>query len=148
MNPTYPSARIPLIYERARQLRKEMTPAERILWTHLRNRRFAGFKFRRQQPIDHYIADFFCASARVVIELDGDTHMGKEERDAQRQASIESHDLRVIRFWNSEVYDELEWVLDAIAAVLESRTGSPAAGSAGMPTPLAGEDSCEAAGEG
>jgi very-short-patch-repair endonuclease len=103
----YPTGRIPLLYERARRLRKEMTPAERILWTQLRNRRFAGFKFRRQQPIDYYIADFFCASARVVIELDGDSHLGKEDRDACRQAYIASHDLRVIRFWNSEVYDEL-----------------------------------------
>ena len=109
--------RVPVLY--ARQLRAEMTPAERILWRKLRNRRFANAKFRRQQPLDWYIADFFCAEARLVIELDGDSHMGKEERDAFRQAYIESHDLRVIRFWNHEVYDELEWVLDCIGRVLD-----------------------------
>ena len=109
--------RVPVLDARA--LRTEMTPAERIIWRKLRNRRFAGAKFRRQHPIDWYVADFFCASARLVIELDGDSHMGKEERDARRQAYIESHDLRVIRFWNFEVYDELEWVLDCIALALD-----------------------------
>ena len=109
--------RIAVLY--ARRLRAETTPAERILWRELRNRRFAGAKFRRQQPLDWYIADFFCAEARLVIELDGDSHMGKEERDALRQAYIESHDLRVIRFWNFEVYDELVWVLDSIAHALD-----------------------------
>jgi very-short-patch-repair endonuclease len=109
--------RIPVLY--ARQLRAEMTPAERILWRKLRNRRFADAKFRRQQPLDCYIADFFCAAARLVIDLDGDSHMGKEDRDALRQAYIESHDLRVIRFWNHEVYDELGWVLDCIALALD-----------------------------
>ena len=109
--------RVPVLY--ARRLRTEMTPAERILWRKLRNRRFASAKFRRQQPLDRYIADFFCAAARLVIELDGDSHMGKEERDALRQAYIESNDLRVIRFWNFEVYDELEWVLDSITHALD-----------------------------
>lgn len=109
--------RIPVLY--ARRLRAEMTPAERIVWQKLRNRRFASAKFRRQQPLDCYIADFFCAEARLVIELDGDSHMGKEERDALRQAYIESHDLRVLRFWNHEVYDELGWVLDCIARALD-----------------------------
>lgn len=101
-----------------------MTPAERILWTHLRNRRFAGFKFRRQQPIDHYIADFFCPSARVAIELDGDSHMGKDERDIARQAYIESHEIRVVRFWNTEVYGELEWDIDSIGWVQADQMGS------------------------
>jgi very-short-patch-repair endonuclease len=109
--------RVPVLYPR--QLRAEMTPAERILWRKLRNRRFADAKFRRQQPLDWYIADFFCAAARLVIELDGDSHMGKEERDARRQAYIESHNLRVTRFWNFEVYDDLDWVLDCIGRALD-----------------------------
>lgn len=75
-------ARVPVLY--ARRLRAEMTPAERIVWRKLRNRRFGHAKFRRQQPLDCYVADFFCAAARLVIELDGDSHMGKEERDAIR----------------------------------------------------------------
>ena len=113
------STRIPLLYTRARRLRKDMPRAEGILWRELRNRRFAGAKFRRQQPIDWYVADFFCAAARLVIELDGDSHMGQEDRDAHRQVYIESHGLRVIRFWNFEVYDELEWVLDSIGYALD-----------------------------
>ncbi len=137
MDPRYPTGHVPVIYERARRLRREPTPAERILWKELRNRRFGGLKFRRQQPIDCYIADFFCATARVVIELDGDSHMGKAERDALRQAYIESHDLRVVRFWNSEVYDELEWVLDSIAWVMGERSEAVPS----SPSPLAGEGS-------
>jgi very-short-patch-repair endonuclease len=111
------AVRIPVLY--ARQLRAEMTPAERIMWKKLRNRRFAEAKFRRQQPIDWYIADFFCAEARLVLELDGESHMGKEERDANRQVYIESHGLRVMRFWNFEVYEELPWVLDCIGFALD-----------------------------
>lgn len=113
--------RIPVLDTRARELRAAMTPAERILWRELRNRRFGTVKFRRQQPLDWYIADFFCASARLVIELDGDTHMGQEERDAQRTVYIESHDIRVIRFWNFEVYDNLNWVLDCIGHALDEQ---------------------------
>ncbi|AMV26921.1 hypothetical protein VT84_21145 [Gemmata sp. SH-PL17] len=113
------STRIPLLYARARRLRGDMNSAERILWNELRNRRFARAKFRRQQPLDWYVADFFCAASRLVIELDGDSHMGKEDRDAVRQLYIESHGIRVIRFWNSEVYCELGWVLDCIALALD-----------------------------
>src|SRR5262245_36928061 len=122
MNPKFPSGRIALLYERARRLRTEMTPAERIIWKQLRNRRVGGFKSRRQRRNDGDIADSVVPALRLVIEPDGDSHMGKQDRDAHRQAYIESHDLRVIRFWNSEVYDELEWVLDSIAWVLDSQS--------------------------
>lgn len=98
-----------------------MTPAEQLLWRELRNRRFGNVKFRRQQPLDWYIADFFCATARLVIELDGDSHMGQEERDARRQVYIESHDIRVIRFWNFEVHENLSWVLDSIGHALDGQ---------------------------
>jgi very-short-patch-repair endonuclease len=109
----------PVLYDRARQLRRDMTPAEVMLWKQVRDRRFAGFKFRRQQPLDFYIADFFCPTARLVVELDGDSHVGKEERDARRQRFIESQNMTVLRFWNVEVYDDLEMVLDTIWACLE-----------------------------
>ena len=118
MRQQHPIGLVPILYERARRLRREMTPAEAILWRNLRNRRFGGVKFRRQHPIDWYIADFFCAEARLIPELDGESHLGKEERDSQRQAYIESHNLRIVRFWNSEVYDELEWVLHCIDLAL------------------------------
>lgn len=74
----------------------------------------AGYKFRRQQPIGPFIADFFCARARLVVELDGETRIGQEEKDAARQVYLESLGYRVLRFWNPDVYDELEAVMNAI----------------------------------
>src|SRR5688572_27977068 len=99
-----------------------MTPAEAILWKHLRGRRFAGFKFRRQQPINEAwaIADFFCAAAKVIVELDGDTHVGNEAEDQARQATLESLGYRVVRFWNHDVYDDLNAVIDTIWLACEA----------------------------
>jgi very-short-patch-repair endonuclease len=116
---------IRLLYERARELRREMTPAEIILWKHLRDRRFSGFKFRRQQPINDAwsIADFFCASALLIIELDGETHVGRDTEDQERQARLESLGYRVLRFWNHDVYDDLDTVLEAIWSACAERTG-------------------------
>src|SRR5215472_11598933 len=94
--------------QRARQLRREMTPTEKRLWKHLRGRRFAGFKFRRQTPIAGYIADFYCAKARLILELDGESHVGKESRDEQRQQALEEQGFHVIRIWDTDIYDELE----------------------------------------
>jgi len=98
----------------AKKLRKEVAPAEAILWKELRGRRFAGFKFRRQQPIDQYIVDFFCASTRLVIELDGNSHLERNEYDALRTEHLKNEGLRVIRFWNTMVYDDLDTVLGVI----------------------------------
>jgi very-short-patch-repair endonuclease len=88
----------PSLYGTARRLRREMTPAEKVLWKHLRNRRFAGFKFRRQQPVDYYVVDFFAPAVWLVVELDGESHVGKDVHDAKRQAYLESQGLRVVRF--------------------------------------------------
>jgi very-short-patch-repair endonuclease len=99
---------------RARELRRVMTPAEVILWRELRGRRFAGYKFRRQRPLGRYIADFCCGACRLIVELDGETHIGREQADQARQADLESWGYKVIRFWNSDVYDDLDWVLEAI----------------------------------
>jgi very-short-patch-repair endonuclease len=71
----------------SRELRRRMTPTEKRLWYHLRGRRFAGWKFRRQTPIAGYIVDFYCARARLVIELDGESHVGKEKPDKNAPAS-------------------------------------------------------------
>ncbi len=117
----------------ARALRREMTPAEAILWLYLRDRRFDGFKFRRQQPVDHYVVDFFCPAARLVVELDGESHVGKEPHDAVRQAYLESQGLRVLRFWNHEVYEDKEAVLDTIWVNCAERSGM----SSGDPSPPA-----------
>ena len=102
------------IKENARALRDEMSPAEKILWTALRGRRFAGLKFRRQHPIGPYVVDFVCPSAKLAVELDGETHLGRENCDVQRQAWLESQGIRVLRFWNTEVFDETESVMEKI----------------------------------
>ena len=116
-----------LLTARARELRQHMTPAERILWVKLRGRRFAGIKFRRQQPVvaATAIADFYCPAARLVVELDGETHVGREAHDDARQRRLETAGLTVLRFLNSAVYDDLACVEDTIW--LSCRTASPAA---------------------
>jgi very-short-patch-repair endonuclease len=91
-----------------------MTPAEAILWRKLRGRQFDGIKFRRQQPVGPYIVDFLCAQLNLIIELDGDTHLGRETEDRDRQAEIERMGLRVLRYTNPNIYDDLEMVLNDI----------------------------------
>ena len=101
----------------ARQLRKKQTPAEQVLWKCLRGRRLAGLKFRRQHPIDKFIADFYCHEARLVVEVDGAVHREKNqiERDALRTEVLSRLGLSVVRVTNTEVETELEKVLTKIA---------------------------------
>jgi very-short-patch-repair endonuclease len=82
---------------RARELWKNATVGERLLWAQLRSRT-TGYKFRRQHPIGPYVADFYCLQCRLVVEVDGDSHAGREERDANRTAWLEKMGNRVIRF--------------------------------------------------
>src|SRR2546430_11841996 len=90
--------------ERARELRANENSAERRIWSLLRDRRLAGLKFRRQHVIGQYVADFVCLSARLVIEIDGETHDAEAQvRDARRAEDIERAGFRVIRFWNQFV---------------------------------------------
>ena len=105
---------------RARALRAHMSDAERKLWFALRDRRFAGFKFRRQVPIDRFIADFVCFEARLVIEVDGGQHAGSL-RDRLRDKWFAANGLRVVRFWNNEVLSNLEGVLTVLLGELEQR---------------------------
>jgi very-short-patch-repair endonuclease len=105
-------------------LRREATPAEKILWGRLRDRRFARFKFRRQHVWGSYILDFYCPAARLVVELDGESHVGKEAKDEARQQRIEAARMRVLRFWNPDVYESLETVLEAIWQECEARCQS------------------------
>ena len=105
------------IQERARVMRKNPTPAERILWRRLRRKQIGGFHFRRQHPISRFIVDFYCAAARLVIEIDGSIHDAAEQReyDAARQAHLEEIGLRVLRFSNAQVIRETDAVVEAIA---------------------------------
>jgi len=90
-----------------------MTDAERKLWLALRDRRLAGFKFRRQVPVGPFIVDFLCYHARLVIEVDGGQH-AESARDARRDQWLEANDFRVLRFWNNDVLTNTEGVLTVI----------------------------------
>jgi very-short-patch-repair endonuclease len=91
---------------RTRQLRREATPAEQLLWDRLRDRKVAGLKIRRQQRLDRFVADFFCAEIKLVIELDGPVHEAQADRDAARQEALERGGLRLLRFTNAEILDD------------------------------------------
>ena len=104
--------------ESARQLRANMTDAERKLWPLLRRKQLQGFRFRRQVSIGPYVADFACHSARLVVELDGGQHAERIERDKRRTAWLGSVGYRVLRFWNGEVFTNTEGVLETIRLTL------------------------------
>src|SRR5687767_449956 len=87
----------------ARTLRRHQTDAERKLWFRLRDRRFAGLKFRRQMPLDRYGVDFCCESARLIVELDGGQHATRPEQDNERTKALEAMGYLVLRFWNNDV---------------------------------------------
>jgi very-short-patch-repair endonuclease len=103
---------------RARSLRRDIPKCERMLWRHLCNRQLADAKFRRQHPIDRYVADFACVEAMLVVEVDGPTHHGRETNDALRTQVLETCGWRVLRFTNEDVREALTWVLEEIAAEL------------------------------
>jgi len=105
----------PTILQHARDLRHPLTPAEKRVWAGVRNRRL-GYKIRRQHPIFRFIADFYCDEAKLVIEIDGDTHADPEqaEYDAARTAWLEAEGYPVIRFSNRQVYEDIDRVLEMI----------------------------------
>jgi adenine-specific DNA-methyltransferase len=91
-----------------------MTDAERLLWSKLRNRRFARFKFRRQVPLGPFIADFACFERRLILELDGGQHTRRREYDAKRTEWLNEHGFRVVRFWNHELREDADAVDELI----------------------------------
>jgi len=107
--------------QRARALRKNQTAAESLLWRHIRNRQFHGYKFRRQFPIGNYIVDFTCVLLKLIIELDGSQHMNDIEYDNSRTKILQSHGFLVIRFWNNDVLTETDSVLEALTLTLSQR---------------------------
>ncbi|UWU92713.1 endonuclease domain-containing protein [Bradyrhizobium sp. CB1015] len=112
----------------ARALRRDPTDAERILWSELRAGRLNGASFRRQVPIENYIADFICHAAKLVIELDGGQHFSDEgERaDASRSTVLEAKGFNVLRFSNLDVITNRSGVLETIVTAIAERTLSPA----------------------
>ena len=119
----------------ARRLRQSSTRAEGILWDRLRSSRFQGVKFRRQVPIDRYIVDFYCRSAGLVVAIDGRHHAVFSDYDEKRTKALEAAGAHVIRFSNSEVCEDLEMVLQRIAAELRLARPSPGP-SPSPPAPL------------
>jgi very-short-patch-repair endonuclease len=112
----------PTIRQFARELRQPQTPAEATLWQHLRNRNLQ-FKFRRQHPIDFFIIDFYCADAKLLIEIDGESHFQQTqmEYDRTRTEYLEALGYKVIRFTNDDVRDNIQAVISRIIEEVEVR---------------------------
>ena len=125
----------------AKKLRRDMTDAERRLWSVLRNAQLNGAKFRRQQPIGPFIADFVCQQSRLIIEADGGQHP-ESCTDAGRTAFLQSKGYRVLRFWNNDILQNLEGVAESILAALA--TPHPAQAAPESPSPSRGEGVCGA----
>jgi very-short-patch-repair endonuclease len=104
----------------ARQLRRNQTDAEKLLWSKLRNRALNGNKFRRQVPVGNYIADFFYLDAMLIVELDGGQHAEQQEYDQRRTHWLESQGFRVLRFWNYEVLTNIDGVCLALTEALST----------------------------
>ena len=101
-------------------MRKQPTKTENILWQRLRRKQVDGRKFRRQHPIGPYIIDFYCHSARLIVEVDGDVHAFQEAYDAERTAWLEAQGCRVIRYSNQDVFQNVDGVLQGIFFALNS----------------------------
>lgn len=118
----------------ARQKRHEPTPAENQVWQRLRNRQIKGAKFRRQQVIERFIVDFYCAKSRLLVEVDGPIHDYTLEEDALRQEFLEALGFRMLRFTNDMVFQQMEAVLAVIGAAVEEHLPHPP-----TPSPFYGE---------
>jgi very-short-patch-repair endonuclease len=105
--------------DRARILRRDLTDTECKLWNKLRNRKLLGVKFRRQFPVGPYVADFCAIEHGLIIELDGGHHGEQQELDRIRTEFLESLEYRVVRFWNNEVAEDLDGVLQRIGEYLK-----------------------------
>jgi very-short-patch-repair endonuclease len=105
---------------RAVRMRRNMTPAEKKLWDHLRSGRLGGYHFRRQQIIEPYIVDFYCHQSGLVVELDGSSHYNRKEYDRERDAYLNEQGLRVLRILNTQVDKEIENVLGVILEACET----------------------------
>ena len=107
-----------------RVLRRNMTDAEQALWRRLRGCQVKGCKFRRQHPFGDYILDFVCLEAKFVIEVDGGQH-NESDRDSARDQALMNAGFRVMRFWNNQVLNEIESVVESVWLELERLNPSP-----------------------
>ncbi len=115
--------RIKPVQQAARRLRKEMTPAEQVLWEAIRKDRLDGLHFRKQHPVHRFVLDFFCAKLNLCVEVDGAIHAEQRQRDEERTAHLAARGITVLRFTNDEVLNNIESVLTRIRA--EARRLAP-----------------------
>jgi len=102
-------------------LRKQMTLTESILWNRLNNKKILKVRFRRQHPINNFIADFYCHGVRLVVEIDDEIHNSRREYDEGRTAEMERFGIKVIRFRNDEVENNIEYIIQKIEEIVKSR---------------------------
>jgi very-short-patch-repair endonuclease len=120
------------LLDNAKSLRRTQTKEEQKLWCHLRAHRFIGRKFKRQKPLGQYVVDFVCLEEQLIIELDGGHHAENVEYDHKRDSWLRSEGFTVLRFWNNELMNEMEGVLERIRLELSHETFSPS------PSPTSG----------
>lgn len=120
-------------FDKAKSLRRDSTPAEKLLWKMIRNREIKGYKFRRQHPLLYFVADFYCHEALLVIELDGDIHELEDikQYDKQREEKITELGITVLRFANEEVFAEPEMVIKKIEEYVALIPGPSPSGEGG-----------------
>jgi len=121
----------PETFEAARILRKNMTFYEKLLWERLKLKQICGVRFRRQHPIDFFIVDFYCHEARLVVEIDGEIHNYQTEYDDGRSAEMERYSIKLIRFTNKEVANNIDYIVKKIENEIKSRILSPPLGGLG-----------------
>jgi very-short-patch-repair endonuclease len=114
-----------ILAQTAKDLRRDSTETEQVLWKYLRAKRLDGSKFRRQELIGKFIVDFVCYENKLIIELDGGQHREQKERDSERDAWLESQGFKVLRFWNNEVMRDIEAVMKVIRQNLNSPSTQP-----------------------
>ena len=122
------------ISRHAATLRRDRTEAEDRVWQRLRNRQIGGFKWRFQHTIDRSVGDFVCLEAMLIVEIDVSQH--GEEADRQRTVKLEGQGFEVIRFWNSDVFENLDGVLEVVLAAAQRRTGNEEGRRRPSPDPL------------
>jgi very-short-patch-repair endonuclease len=107
----------------ARNLRADQTSSENLIWNAVRDRRFEGFKFRRQMPIGRFTADFCCITAKLIVEIDGVQHIEHADYDDARRQFIEEQGFIVLRFTDDDVRGRLDWVMQEIGRALDLARG-------------------------
>lgn len=127
-------------YKSQRVLRSNLTDAEQLLWQRLRGKQI-GAKFRRQHPFENYILDFVCLPHKLVVEVDGGQHAGQFAYDSKRTALLEASGFRVLRFWNNQVLNELDSVIEVIRHAIQTHPhpNLPPEGEGAVFPPLQGE---------